>query len=114
MQRDIIFYKNYFLDFYLSLDSKIQEKIDYILNLIKTIEYVPIRFFKHIEGTDGLFEIRIKFNFNIFRIFCCFDIGKVVVLFNGFQKKGEKTPKNEIEKAIKIKNEYFLNKKSKK
>ena len=59
------------------------------------------------EGTDGLFEIKIEFESNIFRIFCCFDEGKVVILFNGFQKKSKKTPRKEIEKALRIKEEYF-------
>ncbi|SHH00132.1 Phage derived protein Gp49-like [Flavobacterium micromati] len=61
-------------------------------------------------GTDGLFEIRIELGGNIFRVFCCFDEGKLVVLFNGFQKKTHKTPKGEIEKAEKLKHEYFKSK----
>lgn len=60
-----------------------------------------------VTGTDGLFEIRIEFESNIYRIFCCFDEGNLVVLFNGFQKKSQKTPRSEIEKALKIKDEYF-------
>ncbi len=44
---------------------------------------------------------------NIFRIFCCFDEGKLVILFNGFQKKTQKTPLREIEKATSIMKEYF-------
>ncbi len=62
------------------------------------------------EVTDGLYEIRIEYQGNIFRIFSCFDEGKLVVLFNGFQKKSQKTPQGEIEKAIKIKTEYFAEK----
>ena len=62
------------------------------------------------EGTDGLFEIRVEFESNIYRILCCFDEGKLVVLFNGFQKKTQKTPSNEIDKAHKIKREYFESK----
>jgi len=61
---------------------------------------------KHVQGTEGLYEIRIKIGSDIFRIFCFFDEGKLVVLVNGFQKKTQKTPKSEIEKALKIKNEY--------
>jgi phage-related protein len=68
---------------------------------------IPIRFFQHITGTDGLYEIRVEFESNIYRIFCCFDRGNLVVLFNGFQKKSQKTPKSEIDKALKIKEEYF-------
>ena len=65
-------------------------------------------------GYDGLFEIRVEFQSNIYRIFCCFDEGRLVVLFNGFQKKTQKTPKKEIEKAVRLKKEYFeyKNKKS--
>jgi phage-related protein len=70
-------------------------------------ERIPKKFFDQMTGYDGLFEIRIEFESNIFRIFCCFDEGNLVVLFNGFQKKTQKTPKNEIEKALKIKQEYF-------
>ena len=61
-------------------------------------------------GTNGLYEIRIELGSNIFRIFCCFDEGRLVVLFNGFQKKTQKTPKSEIEKAEKLKAEYFSQK----
>lgn len=58
------------------------------------------------EGTDGLYEIRVQQGSNIFRIFCFFDESKLVVLANGFHKKKQKTPKSEIEKALKIKKEY--------
>lgn len=58
-------------------------------------------------GTDGLYEIRVEFESNIYRIFCCFDKGNLVVLFNGFQKKSQKTPKTEIALALKLKEEYF-------
>jgi len=61
----------------------------------------------HIEGTDGLYEIRVMVGNNIFRVFCCFDAGRIVILFNGFQKKSQKTPKKEINKAIELKQEYF-------
>ncbi len=59
------------------------------------------------EGSDGLYEIRIEVESNIYRIFCCFDEGNIVVLFNAFQKKTQKTPKNQIEKAQRLKQEYF-------
>jgi len=74
---------------------------------VTAAERIPKKFFDQLTGYDGLFEIRIEFESNIFRIFCCFDEGNLVVLFNGFQKKTRKTPKNEIEKALKIKQEYF-------
>ena len=107
MNREIIFYENYFIDFYQLQDDKVREKIKYVLELIKQVEKVPEKFLKHLSGTNGLYEIRIEFQSNIYRIFCCFDKGKLVVLFNGFQKKTQKTPKNELEKAIILMNDYF-------
>ncbi|WP_260393286.1 type II toxin-antitoxin system RelE/ParE family toxin [Riemerella anatipestifer] len=74
--------------------------------VIETVEKIPTEYFKHMEGTDGLYEIRVQFGNDIFRIFCFFDEGKLIVLTNGFQKKTQKTPKKEIEKALKIKKEY--------
>jgi phage-related protein len=73
---------------------------------LEDIQKVPETYLKHIENTDGLFEIRIQLGSDIFRIFCFFDRGNLVVLTNGFQKKTQKTPKQEIEKALKIKQEY--------
>lgn len=107
MAREIIFYKNYFLDFYDGLGPKDQEKIDFVLELIRTVDRVPAKFLKHIEGTAGLFEIRIYSRGNIFRVFCCFDQDKLVVLFNGFQKKSMKTPRSEIDHALKLQKKYF-------
>ena len=72
---------------------------------------MPTSILKSIEGKKGLFEIRVEFGGDIFRIFCCFDEGSLVILFNGFQKKTQKTPSNEIEKADKLMKEYFNNKK---
>jgi len=113
MVREIRFYKNYFIDFYISLDTSVQEKIEYVFKVIRTVDRIPEKFFKHIAGSDGLYEIRIKVASEIFRVFCCFDKGKVVILFNGFQKKSQKIPKNEIEKATRLKQEYFSKKGSK-
>ncbi len=78
--------------------------------MIEIIERVPETYLKHLEGTDKLFEIRVQSGNDIFRIFCFFDEGNLVVLANGFQKKTQKTPKQEIEKALKIKIEYYENK----
>ena len=111
MNREIRFYKKYFIDFYVTLDSSVQEKIDYVFKIIRTVDLVPAKFMKHIESTNGLYEIRIKVGSDIYRVFCCFDSGRIVVLFNGFQKKSNKTPRKEIDKALKIKEEYFNNKK---
>ena len=105
--RQIIYFKSYFLNFFNEQNEKVKEKIDYILFVITVSERIPKKFFDHITGTNGLYEIRVEFHGNIYRIFSCFDEGKMVVLFNGFQKKTQKTPKSEIEKALKIKEEYF-------
>lgn len=110
-QRQIIFHGNYFTDFYLEQSEKVQEKIEFIFNLIRNVQNVPKKFLQHIIGTDGLYEIRIEFESNIYRIFCCFDKGNLVVLFNGFQKKSQKTPKKEIDLALRLKTEYLNSKK---
>lgn len=106
-ERIIIFHKYYFQDFYLKVSDNVKEKIGYVFRLIKTVDKVSEKFLKHIEGTDGLYEIRIEVGSNIYRIFCCFDEGNLVVLFNAFQKKAQKTPKQEIDFAEKLKKEYF-------
>jgi phage-related protein len=111
MTREIRFYGNYFIDFYISLDSSIQEKIEYVFKVIRTMDRIPQKFLTHIEGTDGLYEIRIKESSDIYRVFCCFDAGRIVILFNGFQKKSQKTPRKEIDKALRINQDYFKSKK---
>jgi len=113
MAREIIFYEKYFIEFYLSLDLSVQEKIEYVFKVIRTVDMIPQKFLKHIQGTDGLYEIRVKIRIDIYRIFCCFDAGRIVILFNGFQKKSQKTPRKEIIKALKLKQEYFDKKKGK-
>lgn len=107
MIRKIIFHNNHFIEFYQNQDDKVKTKIQYVLELIKQVDRVPEKFLKHLTGTDGLYEIRVEYQSNIYRIFCCFDEGKLVVLFNGFQKKTQKTPKGELEKAISLMKEYF-------
>jgi len=106
MNRIVIVYKRYFLDFYEIQNSDVQKKIEWTLNLIQVTNQIPEKYFKHLEGTVGLFEIRVEVSGNIFRIFCFFDKGNLVVLGNGFQKKTQKTPKKEIEKALRIMEEY--------
>ena len=107
MARRIIFHGDYFLDFYKSLDVKVKTKIQYVFELIKQVDRVPEKFLAQVIGYDGLFEIRIEYQSNIYRVFCCFDKGQLVVLLNGFQKKTQKTPKDEIERAMRLKNQYF-------
>ncbi len=111
MKRQIIFHRNYFLDFYKDLDDNIKTKIKYVFELVKQVDRIPEKFFAPMTGYDGLFEIKIEYQSNIYRVFCCFDKGQLVVLLNGFQKKTQKTPKEEIERAMRLKDEYFQLKK---
>ena len=110
--RNIKIYKNYFWDFYIKQNQKTQKKIDWVIDLVKTLEIIPQNSFDTIG--DGIFEIRIEFQSNIYRVFCCFDEGSLVILMNGFQKKSQKTPKTEVEKAKSIMQEYFEEKSMKK
>ena len=105
MIRRILTYGGYFEAFINTLKEKEQEKIQYGLLLLKTQDRLPKKFVKLIR--DGLYELRTEYGGNIFRVFFIFDEGKVVVLFNGFQKKSQKTPPNEIEKAFKKKEVLF-------
>ena len=106
INRQVVAYKNYFLDFYEGLNDNVQRKIEWTLNLIRVTPQIPEKYFKHLEGTKGLYEIRVEVSSNIYRIFAFFDKGNLVVLGNGFQKKSQKTPKQEIERALKIMEEY--------
>jgi phage-related protein len=110
MNRLIIFFENHFIEFYQMQDQKVKDKIQYVFELIRQVDQVPEKFLKHLTGTNGLYEIRIDYQSNIFRIFCCFDQGKLVVLFNGFQKKTQKTLRKEVDKAEKLMQDYFNNK----
>ncbi len=107
MGRRIIFHGEHFIEFYKTLDANVKSKFQYVLELIKQIKMVPKKFLAPMTGYEGLFEIRVEYQSNIYRVFCCFDKGNIIILFNGFQKKSQKTPKKEIEKAMKLKNEYF-------
>ena len=102
----LIFYKDYFQEFFEKQRGKVKYKIIWTLYLIEDLQKVPESYLKHIENTDGLFEIGVQQGSDIFRIFCFFDQGQLVVITNGFQKKTQKTPKQEIDKALKIKQDY--------
>lgn len=104
--RKITFFKNYFQDFFDKQSKKVKAKIVWTFDLLEDLQRVPETYLKHIESTDGLYEIRVQFGGDIFRIFCFFDQGQLIVLMNGFQKKTQKTPRKEIELALKIKAEY--------
>jgi len=110
VKRKIITYGGYFERFIKTLSEKEVKKLDYIISLLETEDRMPIKFIKFIR--DGLFELRMEYESNIYRVFFIFDEGQIVVLFNGFQKKVQKTPKGEIEKALKIKDAYYADKQS--
>ena len=112
--RNIKLFKNYYKEFYVAQTYEVRDKINKVLKLIETQRMIPTKFFRIIEGSDGIYEIRIELGSNIYRVFCCFDEGSVVVLFHGFQKKSQKTPLKEIRRAEAIKKEYFKEKENKK
>ena len=105
--RNIFYYKSYYLNFYKILDNNVKRKFNWTLKLISTLERVPIKYFSHITNSSGLFEIRVEVGSNIYRVFSFFDKGQMIILINGFQKKSQKTPKKEIERAEKLKKQYF-------
>ena len=105
-------YGGYFEAFINTLKEKEKEKIHYGLLLLKIEDRLPQKFVKLIK--DGLYELRSEYNGNIFRVFFIFDEGQIVVLFNGFQKKTQKTPSEEIERAKRIMDEYFAQKRKEK
>ena len=111
--RDVFFYKNYYRTFFETLKPDAKNKFIWTLRLITTLDKVPIKYLKNLEGTKGLFEIRVEVGSDIYRVFCFFDKGKLIILLNGFQKKSQKTPKNEIDQAEKLKKLYFDEKENK-
>lgn len=108
--REIVNYKHYFVEFTECQSPAVQRKIEYVLDLIRYVPRIPEKFLKHIVGSKEIFEVRVEFQSNIYRIFCFFDEERLVILMNGFQKKSQKTPKNEIELAERLKEEYFQEK----
>ena len=111
--RTVIFYKDYFEKFFVKQKEKVKDKIVWTFELIEELERIPETYLKHLQNTEGLYEIRVQLGRDTFRIFCFFDEGKLVVTINGFQKKSQKTPRKEIVKAEKLKKQYFDEKDSK-
>ena len=103
--RTIKTFGGYFEAFISSLPDRVVQKIDFGLALLRTMERLPAKHMKYVE--DGLYELRTEYEGNIYRTFFIFDGNRVIVLFNGFQKKGQKTPRKEIDKAKRIKEEYY-------
>ena len=108
--RQVVAYANYFKDFKKTLRKETLQKVYQVFIYIMTLEQVPVKFLKAITGVTGLYELRVEEGGNIYRIFCCMDDDRLVILFNGFQKKSQKTPPEEIERAKRIMNEYFAEK----
>lgn len=111
MDRKILTYGGYFERFIERLTIKEQQKVKYGLLLLKSLDRISTKFVKYVK--DGIYELRTEYNGNIFRVFFIFDDGNIVVLFNGFQKKTQKTPEKEINKAIEIKERYYEDKRQK-
>jgi putative addiction module killer protein len=105
MKRRIKAFGEHYHNFMQTLDEKEKLKMKYIVSLLETGDRMPLKFMKFIR--DGIYELRMEYNSNIYRLFFIFDDGNVVILFNGFQKKTQKTPENEIEKALKLKKAYY-------
>lgn len=112
MVRKVIAYKEYFIGFYKAQEEKVQEKIEYVLDLVRFERQVPKKFFKSLENTDGIYEVRVITAFRSIRILCFFDGGNLVVLTNCFVKKTQKTPRKEIKLAERLKKEYLKDKNS--
>ncbi len=108
--RQVSFYENHFLDFYKKQSLIVRKKIDWTILLIKTTQIVPDKYLKHLTNTDGIWEVRVSAGNGIFRVFCFFEKGNMIILLSGFQKKTQKTPKKEIRRAEKLKKEYYENK----
>lgn len=106
-KRKLYFFKDYFKSFYESQPEKVKKKILWTLKVIEEIDRVPEIYLKHIRNTTGLYEIRVQVGNNIFRIFCFFDFDNLIIVGHGFQKKTQKTPKKEIERAEQVKKEYY-------
>jgi len=111
--RNIFYYKKYYLDFFEQLKPEVKRKFNWTLLLIATIDRIPVKYFSHMEGTTGLYEVRVEVGSDIYRVFSFFDKGQLVILINGFTKKSRKTPLKEIELAEKLKKQYFDEKNNK-
>lgn len=109
--RTVVAYGEYFKDFKRTVSQQVIDKFYEIFLYIMTLEVIPSVYFRSVEGVKGLFEIRVEEGGNIYRVFCCLDEGNLVILFNAFHKKTQKTPKGEIEKAKRIMKAYFEEKK---
>ncbi len=109
-KRELFFFKNYFKDFYDKQRPKVKKRIIWTLKVIEDVDRIPEIYFKHIEWSDGIYEIRVQSGNDIFRIFSFFDKNKLIIVGHGFQKKTQKTPQNQLNLAEKIRKEYYESK----
>ena len=107
MFRTVEAYKHYFADFLSRQTQAVKDKIYWTISLLETLPRISDTYLKKLDSTDGLYEMRIQFGGNIYRIFCFFDDGKLIILLNGFDKKTQKTPRREIERALRLRDEYY-------
>ncbi len=110
-KREIFFFREYFDNFYTAQNERVKKKILWTLKVIQELDRIPDVYIKHLKSTSGLYEIRVQVGNNIFRVFCFFDMDNLIVVGHGFQKKNQKTPRKQIERAEKIKAEYYESKK---
>ena len=108
--RQVVVFEDHFKEFRKTLDWEALKKLYQVLTFIMTVEIVPARFLKAIAGRKGLYEIRSESGGNIYRVFCCFDEGNLIILFNGFHKKTPKTPVEQLDRAEALMNKYFKQK----
>ena len=97
-----------FLD---SLTGKQAQKVLWVLQLIEELEIVPRQYFKKLVDSEGIWEVRVQFGNDIFRLLGFFDDGTLLILTNGFAKKTQKTPSQEIALAVRRKNDYLARRK---
>lgn len=88
--REVVYYQDYYLDFFNAQKEDVKKKFNWTLQLISTQQRIPEKFFKHLTGSDGIFEIRVEVGSDIFRVFSFFDKGKIVVLEMDFRRKHKK------------------------
>jgi phage-related protein len=105
--RQVLYYRNFYLDFFETLKPEVKKKFNWTLQLVASVERVPEKYLKHLTGTSGLYEVRVEVGSDIYRVFSFFDKGNLVILLNGFQKKTQKTPHGEIAMAEKLRKQYY-------
>ncbi len=109
--RTVALFGSYLEDFLDTLPAKIHDKVLQSIAALEYLDMIPSSILKHITGTKGLYELRVELGTDAVRVFCFFDMGRIIVLINGFRKKTQKTPRKEIDRALKLMKEYYESKK---